>query len=525
MPLRRSSLRRLLVALTAALATTLAAVGGPATASLLAPDPPARVIVQLWNGNDLVTRTLVATLGGRITEELPVVAGFAATVPSSKVVTLLNAAGVRVVTPDAPVLVQEAVPDGGLDSVHKDVVGAGVASAGGARGAGVNVAVLDTGVSAVPRLANRLVPVGAKSCVNLSDEAGCHDSYGHGTFVAGMVNDVAPDAGIVAVKMSGRDGTMNVSRLLEAIGWVIANKDAYGIRVVNLSVRTFSPLSYRVDPVNLAVERAWAAGLSVVVSAGNQGPAEGSIAKPADDPWVLTVGSTDDQGTVEPTDDAVSSFSARGPSAADGVEKPDVVAPGRSLVGLRSPGSEADLRHPNYVDGDRRRGSGTSFSAPLVAGAAAVLHAADPTATNDRVKFALTATAQPVPEGSAAGAGTVDVSRALHAPAGVANANRFHPLLWPAGAASLEDVVRSVFELQWLSGLYAGANWQGANWQGANWQGANWQGANWQGANWQGANWQGANWQGANWQGANWQGANWQGANWQGANWQGELWA
>ena len=93
MPLRRSSLRRLLVALTAALATTLAAVGGPAKASLLAPDPPARVIVQLWNGNDLVTRTLVATLGGQITEELPVVAGFAATVPSSKVVTLLNAAG------------------------------------------------------------------------------------------------------------------------------------------------------------------------------------------------------------------------------------------------------------------------------------------------------------------------------------------------------------------------------------------------------------------------------------------------
>ena len=116
------------------------------------------------------------------------VTGFAATLPSSQVPNLIDAAGVRVVTPDAPVMVQEDVADGGLDSVHKDVIGARAANTAGARGAGANVAVIDTGVSAVPRLAGRLVPVqtatGTSLCVNFSDEAGCHDNYGHGTFVA-----------------------------------------------------------------------------------------------------------------------------------------------------------------------------------------------------------------------------------------------------------------------------------------------------------------------------------------------------
>ncbi|HEX4979575.1 MAG TPA: S8 family serine peptidase, partial [Acidimicrobiales bacterium] len=496
---RHRSLRHIVAAfLTAVGLAGGALVNGPATADLLDPDPPANVIVQLWDGNDGLVRNLIGTLAGTITEDLPVINGFAATVPSSEVATLIQASGVRAVTPDAPVVVQEAMADGGAPSVHKDVIGSTAANASGMRGAGATVAVLDTGVSSVSRLADRLVRVrtgllSTESCLNLSSERDCHDNYGHGTFVAGMVNDVAPDAGILSVKLAGRDGSMNVSRLLKGIGWVISNKDTYGVKVMNLSVRTYSPLSYRVDPVNLAVERAWAAGISVVVSAGNQGPAEATIAKPGDDPWVITVGSTDDQGTVGLEDDVVSSFSARGPSV-DGIQKPDVVLPGRSLVGLRSPGSEADVRFPNFVDAERRRGSGTSFSAPLVAGAAAVMHAADPTATNDRVKFALTATARAIPgaSASAAGAGTIDLPNALAAPAGVANDHRFHPLLWPGWTASLADVVGSVFESQWQSGVWDGANWQGANWQGANWQGANWQGANWQGANWQGANWQGA---------------------------------
>ena len=527
----RSRVAQLIGVVACAAAIVLAA---PQSSPAVLGDPPtppaptqAKVIVQLWDGNDAGPRAAVGVLGGTITSELPVVGGFAATIDGSQVAALAAHAGVRVVSADVPVLTQQAMPDGGAASVHNDVIGATTANAAGHRGAGVAVAVIDTGITKVAGLHGKVRNVatpagGIAGCVNFSDEQGCSDNYGHGTFVGGLVHSVAADADLIAVKLSGRDGTSSVSRLLKAVGWVIDNKADYNIKVLNLSLRTYSPLSYRLDPVNLAVERAWAAGISVVVSAGNQGPGASSIAKPADDPWVITVGSTDDAGTVTLADDAVSSFSSRGPSMPDGVAKPDVVVPGRSLVSLRSPGSEADLRYPYFVDSARRRGSGTSFSAPLVAGAAAVLHAADASATNDRVKFALTSSGRVIPGASsaAAGAGVIELGAALNAGPGVANGGQFQPLFWPASTASSVDVDGSVFEPQWL-----GSNWQGSNWQGSNWQGSNWQGSNWQGSNWQGSNWQGSNWQGSNWQGSNWQGSNWQGSNWQGSNWQSSFWS
>jgi serine protease AprX len=272
----------------------------------------------------------------------------------------------------------------------------------------------------------------------------------------------------------------------------VQNKDAYDIGVLNLSLKVASNLSYRIDPVNLAVEQAWASGIVVVVSAGNQGAGAETIAKPADDPWVITAGSIDDQGSAPIADDLVSTFSSRGPTYADKVVKPDVVAPGRSLVSLRAPGSAADLEHPTFVDDTYRRGTGTSFSAPLVAGAAAVLRSADPTASNDRIKFALMSTARPLAGVPATdqGAGVVDVSAALAAPAGEANAALFHPLLSPSGLPSVADVTGSA----WEDVVWTGGNWQGGNWQGGNWQGGNWQGGNWQGGNWQGGNWQSEFW-------------------------------
>jgi serine protease AprX len=496
--LLRRSLRRILVAATAAVAIVASSLGsGPATALLPPPDPPVKVIVQLWDGADTTARLAVAAAGGTVTADLPVVNGFAATVPQSAVPNLGSLAAVRFVSPDTPLHFQEAMPDGGPASVHKDVLGVEETQSAGLRGGGVGVAIIDTGVAAVEPVASRLVPVNGQPCKNFSNEAGCSDSLGHGTFIAGLVNDVAPDANLLAVKLAGRDGSGDLSTLLKAMGWVIANKDAYGIKVINISLKTFSPLSYRIDPINLAMDRAWAAGITVVVSAGNDGPADGTIAKPGDTPSVITVGSTDDKGTVEIGDDSVAPFSGRGPSTPDGVVKPDVVVPGKSLVSLRSPGSEADRLAPNFVDATRRRGSGTSFSAPLVAGAAAVLHAADPSATNDRVKFALSAAGRPIPgaSSSAAGAGTFTMTGAVRAVPGQANQTYFHPVFWPERPASYQDVAGSAFEDDWLAAAAQGWNWQGWNWQGWNWQGWNWQGWNWQGWNWQQSSWQGWNWQ------------------------------
>jgi serine protease AprX len=399
---RRRGLRRIGRAAAALLVATLlpGLAATPASAGLLPPllpppPPSLNIIVQQLNPADPIPAATVALLGGTVTQQLPIVTGFAATIPSTVLSSIAGLPGVRVVSGNQPVVpasVDTTTAPG--PSVHREAIGSAAANASGLTGAGTTVAVIDTGIADVPALAGRVRsvtgPTGTvQRCVNLSNEAGCNDSVGHGTFVAGMVNSVAPGADLLSIKLSGRDGTSNVSTVLAAMQWVITNRSAYGIKVVNLSMRSDSSLSYRLDPLNLAVEQLWANGITVVVSAGNQGSAAGTIAKPGDDPWVITVGSSDDHGTASTDDDTVSSFSSRGPTFADGISKPDVVAPGQSLHSLRSPGSQADLEYPNFVDDTYRLGSGTSFSAPEVAGAAALLHQAAPTASNDRLKFAL----------------------------------------------------------------------------------------------------------------------------------------
>jgi serine protease AprX len=488
----------------------------PARAGLLPPllpppPPPLNIIVQQLDPNDPVPAAVVALLGGQVTKQLPIVTGFAATIPSTVLGTLAGLPGVRAVTGDhlvVPASASTEVPPG--PSVHRDAIGSTAANADGLTGAGTTVAVVDSGIADVAPLAARVRSVaaagGTARCVNLSPEAGCADSFGHGTFVAGMVNSVAPGADLISLKLSGRDGTSNVSTVLTALQWIITNRIAHGIDVVNLSLRSDSSLSYRIDPLNLAVEQVWANGITVVVAAGNQGPNAGTIAKPGDDPWVITVGASDDHGTASTADDTMSEFSSRGPTLVDGVAKPDVVAPGRSLHSLRSPGSEADLRYPYFVSATHRLGSGTSFSAPEIAGAAALLLQADPTATNDRIKFALMETARPLGAATASGRGTIDVLAALNAPAGEANQSNFHPLLFPSGLPSLLDLLGTEYE---------GTSWQGTSWQGTSWQGTSWQGTSWQGTSWQGTSWQGTSWQGTSWQGTSWQGTSWQGTSWQ----------
>jgi serine protease AprX len=300
------------------------------------------------------------------------------------------------VTPDRKVRVQGtmAAPGSQIRSVYPKVVRADDAWRNGVTGQGVTVAVVDTGIADVPDLAGRIVQVQdglgpPKPCKNLSGELNCDDAYGHGTFVAGIIagngagsggkwKGVAPGARVLSVKIAGANGAADVSNVLAAIQWVVSFKDTYGIRVLNLSLGTDSTQTYRTDPFNYAVERAWEAGIAVVVSAGNRGPDPWTISKPADDPWVITVGATDDRGTRTVSDDYLPEFSARGPTAANALPKPDVVAPGAHIISLRAPGSTVDNTYPMYVDGSYRRGSGTSMAAGVVSGAVALMLQANP---------------------------------------------------------------------------------------------------------------------------------------------------
>jgi serine protease AprX len=503
-----------------------------------------RIVVQGPPGGPQAAARAVTRLGGTVTRALEVVDGVAARMPVRALPALARMPGVRRIALDRLVRVAEGGASSSPDSVYRRVVRADDVSSAGYRGTGVTVAVVDTGIADVPDLAGRIVPVrmgpvggllgGTSPCQNFSGEPGCADSYGHGTFVAGIIAGngassdgaragVAPDARLLSVKIAGRSGAADVSTLLAAIQWVVSYRETYGIRVLNLSLGTDGTQTYRTDPLNYAVEKAWAAGIVVVASASNAGPARGTIAKPGDDPWVITVGATDDRGTPGLGDDELPNFSARGPTAADGLAKPDVVAPGAHVVSLRAPGSEIDLRFPSTVDGAYRKGSGTSFSTAVVSGIVALMLQRNPSWTPDRVKFALTATARPAAadDRMAVGAGVVDASAATFAaPPGTANAG----LDRSSGLGSLDasrgrvrvqadDVPRTLVSglltlqlLLWDPVVYTGVGWNALTWQTSQWTGSRWYGSQWYGSQWYGeqgrAGWYGSQWYGSQWYGA-----------------------
>ena len=475
----------------------------------------------------------VSRLGGQVTVDLPIVNGFAATVPAESIGALARTPGVRVISLDRKMTVQATASTGTstVKSVYRKTVRADDLNTAGYTGRGVTVALIDTGVTGVSDLAGRILPVTddvtgvVTACQNMSGESTCDDSYGHGTFVAGIIagngaasagayKGVAPEANILSVKIAGRSGAADVSNVLAAIQWVVNFKDRYGVKVLNLSLGTDSTQSYRVDPMNFAVEKAWQAGITVVVSASNRGPDPRTISKPGDDPFVITVGAVDDRGTSATSDDSLPNFSSRGPTAADGLPKPDVTAPGAHVVSLRAPGSAVDQNFPNYVDGAYRKGSGTSFSAGVVSGAAALIAQANPVATPDRIKYALTSTARRVAstDAMAVGAGEIDASAAaLSAPPGLANqgvepGNGSGSIDLSRGSVyvtaddPMQTLVNGSLTMQLLLydpvGYLLDINWLGGNWYGGNWYGGNWYGQT-DGGNWYGGNWYGSAWYGA----------------------------
>jgi serine protease AprX len=525
--------RALAVAMLGLLVVALAA-GVPAGGAEATPPAPVQVIVQKWQAAGRGPELAVQRLGGRVTRALPLVAGFAATLPGGRAVAELAAEpGVRAVTPDREVRVQGSASSGQVRSVYPKTVRADRVWQRGVTGQGVTVAVIDTGIASVPDLAGRLVPIAegvgqAQPCKNLSGELNCDDAYGHGTFIAGLIagngassggrwKGVAPGASVLSVKIAGANGAADVSNVLAAIQWVVSFKDRYNIRVLNLSLGTDSTQSYLTDPMNYAVERAWAAGIAVVVSAGNNGPNPRTISKPADDPWVITVGATDDRGTAGVSDDTLPDFSGRGPTASNGLSKPDVVTPGAHMVSLRSPGSTIDRRYTNYIDGSYRQGSGTSMAAGVASGAVALMLQANPSLTPDRVKYALAVTARGTAsvDPLAVGAGTVDAHAAAYgAPSGLANiglgrSNGQGNLGASRGTVQtvaddpvgtvLGPALGSVLTVQlllWNPLGYTGGGWKPSDWYLSTWNVFRFYRVGWYSSDWPGSRWRGSSWYG-----------------------------
>jgi serine protease AprX len=392
----------------------------------------------------------VAAAAGRSLAALPIVGGLLARVPAAEATRLDDRRGVRAVTDaDRPLRVRQVAPgpSGGEPSSPNPPNGSAAA------GQGVGVGVLDTGIAANGDLAGRVV-----ASADLSGEWSYSDSYGHGTFMAGLIAGggqgggpagVAPGADLVDLKVAGADGATTLGQVLAAMQLADAARDRFNLRVLNVSLGAPAD-DPATAPLTEAAERLWADGITVVAAAGNDG---GGVDAPGLDPYVLTVGAVDAARQVP-------AWSSRGPDFA-GRAKPDLVAPGVGLVGLRAPGSTIDLANPDARVGDRYfRGSGSSMSTAVVAGAAAAVAAAHPDWGPDRIKAALTGTAAPLgqPAPPASGAGALDLGAALASDTGrTANGDLF-PLRTVGPAVAPADP-EPVDGLAWRAGPGGELRW------------------------------------------------------------------
>ena len=556
-----------------------------APASRVSPSPRVpvvTVIVEAVPGALDEVRGAITDSGGAVTREIGLIHSLIARVPASAIGALRAQTEVSAVALDGPVRLHSTPDNESPDdrepydpSTDKGsmwqldrAVGARSLWAQGVTGRGVDVALIDSGVVPVAGLDSpaKIVNGPDLSFESQSTDLRYLDTFGHGTHVAGIIagNDdpggdhknpdsftgVAPDARILSVKVADAVGATDVSQVLAGIDWVVQHRDDHGlhIRVLNLSFGTDSVQADDLDPLQHAVEVAWRAGIVVVAAAGNRGAGSPGLDDPARSSHVIAVGADDTNGTPSTGDDSIPAWSSSG----DGVRNPDVVAPGKSVVSLRDPGSYIDQQYPGgRVDSRYFRGSGTSTSTAVVSGVVALLLQQRPDLTPDQVKAVL-----------ASGAHRVPATRSNRQGAGVVNARdaswRIPVIVGPdpsadtdpsEGAGSLEAARGSVhvardgvelageqdiFGAAWDGGRWAqqssdGVSWTGGNWNGNQWTGDDWSGSSWSGPAWAAADWSasspGGSWTGNSWSGNSWSGSSWSGNSWSGNSWSGNSWS
>jgi len=432
----------------------------------------------------------VRAAGGNVTHRVRLIDGVVARVPSRSVGAVRRARGVRSVTVDRPfttrsddddakALLGETAPasEGTPESATTlDEVRATIgADRLGAAGEGVDVALIDSGITPVGDLASpgRIVNGPDFSYDARNRELRHLDAFGHGTHLAGIIAGVAPQARLVNVKAANAEGITSLTQLLLAIDYTVRNRRSHGldIRVMTLAVGADNDDGYLREPLAWAVERAWNAGIVVVAAAGNDGSSGRGLELPAADPFVLAVGGAETQGTADPADDAIADWSSRG----DGTRNPDVIAPGSSIVSYRVPGSFIDQSSQGRIGETLQRGSGTSQAAAVVAGAAALLLEGHREWSPNQVKAAVRDTARPLAgDPRAVGEGALDVAAADAArPAnrvqGFQPASRYdrhgNGRRFSVGVRRLRD--------------FLGRRWTGRRWTGVKWNGVKWSGVKW----------------------------------------------
>jgi len=371
----------------------------------------------------------------------------------------------------------------------------------GVDGTGIGIAIMDSGLyQAHTNFFDKGNNVRVVYSKDFTGENRTDDPYGHGSHVAsiaagnGRVSNaaylgIAPNANLVNLRVLNSQGTGTVSGILAALNWVLANRQLFNIRVVNMSLGTPAVDSYRDDPLCKAVRALVNAGVVVCCAAGNNGKNAagqkiyGLIHCPGNEPSAITVGAANSFGTDGRGDDTIATYSSRGPTRsfstdANGVKhydhlmKPDMVAPGNKIVEAKSPNNLLVSQNPQLdasVSGadtrDQMYLSGTSMSTPVVAGAAALLLQANPNLTPNMVKAILMYTAQPLANFNMLeqGAGEVNIEGAVR----LARAVRTDLVsVKPVGGALLKTSTPPTpssticgYTFNWSQGIILGQHW------------------------------------------------------------------
>jgi len=310
----------------------------------------------------------VADRGGKLRRQLGRFRGAAYSIPASQLASLAADPEVTYISPDRPLSAASTGSPTAILDYHTDAVNAPAAWAQGLDGTGVGVAIIDSGIADLADIHGKKKS-GNSNVVYSQDFTGAPagktvDQYGHGTHVAGIIagtgannfytfQGIAGNANLINLRVLDQNGAGTDSEVIAAIQTAIQLQSTYNIRVISLSVGRPVYESYTQDPLCQAVEQAWQAGIVVVVAAGNYGRDNlagtngyGTITAPGNDPYAITVGAVNTEGTADRTDDVPASYSSKGPTVIDQVVKPDLVAPGNAVISLYTPGETLDQETP-----------------------------------------------------------------------------------------------------------------------------------------------------------------------------------
>jgi serine protease AprX len=477
------------------------------------PSQYVHVIIQSTNGSispALAAMTRVSNFaddGTDVNRRLTLIDGLATTIKASRLSALLKLPNL-IVTPDVQVHVS------GFSSGQLWPYETGLSkgwSGGDAPKAGSvpTIAIVDSGIQPGRADFGNRVLASVKFSTLPDDSPG--DGRGHGTFVAGIAAGGAdgytggtPQAPLVSLDVMDDHGVARTSDVIAACQWILANKDTYNIKIANFSLHSTTKSHFFQDPLDQAVEKLWFSGVTVVAAAGNYGSAAGPsgvLYAPGNDPFVITVGAADLGGTKSTNDDTLAPWSAWGRTP-DGFMKPDVVAPGRYMVGPVPPTSTLAIeKASNIVAPGYIQLSGTSFAAPVISATAAQILAKHPDWTPDQVKGALMVSTKPIPGAplGSVGVGEIQVSNA-NAVKTAPNPNKALDQ-WvkadPTGGRTFDAV-------SWADVAKANVSWDSVSWDSVSWANASWSAVSWADVSWDSVSWADVSWADVSWADVSW---------------------